>query len=125
MNLPDTVQILQMMSKKLGGEEHIPEAIKHAEKVSPELIQHVAVSSKQSISAEDSPFDQKTATLIFLAATLASGDERCVETQAKAALNLGTSKEELTAVVKIARHALSSKVIGTATPLLKILAEER
>lgn len=125
MNLPEASQILQMMSKKLGGEENIPEAIKYAEKVAPELIQQVAVSSKFSVSAEDLPFDQKTATLIFLAAALASGDERCVETQTKAALNLGASKEEIIAVVKIVRHALSSKVIGTATPLLKILSEEK
>ncbi len=119
MSMPSVEQILQMMSQKLGGEEHIPKAIKHAQKHAPELITDIAMSSKTSVGAENLPFDQKTATLIYLAAALAMKDEECIKAQTKAALNMGATKEELIAVVRIVRHAAAASVIGAAEHVLE------
>jgi AhpD family alkylhydroperoxidase len=117
-------QILGMMSQKLGGEENIPQVIKYAEKVAPDLILDVAMSSKSSVGDENSPFDPKIRTLIFLAAALAMKDEECIKAQTKAALNMGATKEELLAVIKIVKHAANSSIIGASTEILKELVEK-
>lgn len=123
--MPTVEQILRMMSQKLGGEENIPDAIKYAKEIAPELIIDVALSSKNSVGDESSPFDPKTRTLIFLAAALAMKDEECVKTQVKAALNMGATKEELISVIKIVKHASNSGIIGAATPILKALSKNK
>ena len=123
--MPSIEQILGMMANKLGGEEHIPEAIKHAKEIAPELIVDVAMSSKKSVADENSPFDPKTSTLIFLAAALALRDEECIKAQTKAALNMGATKEELLAVVKIVKHAVNSSIVGASAPILKEIFERK
>ncbi|MGB9711970.1 MAG: carboxymuconolactone decarboxylase family protein [Dissulfurimicrobium sp.] len=120
--MPSVEQILGMMSQKLGGEENIPAAIKYAKDVAPELIMQVAMSSMGSVEDKDSPLEPKVRTLIFLSAALAMKDYECVRTQLRAALNMGVTKEELIAVIKIVRHAAANGVLGVATPILEALA---
>ena len=120
---PTMEQILGMMSQKLGGDRNIPDAIKYAKNVAPELIFNIAMSSKDSVNDENSPFDPKARTLLFLTAALAMKDGECIKTQLNAALTASATKEELIAVIKIVRHAANSSAIGAATPILKTLAE--
>jgi alkylhydroperoxidase/carboxymuconolactone decarboxylase family protein YurZ len=123
MQNPSVDEILSFMAKKLGGQENIPNAIRYAKVCAPELIYHVAFSSKNSVADENSPFDEKTRTLIFLAAALAMKDPECIKTQLNAALTLGATKEELIALIKIVKHAAHSSVIGFAEPILEVLSK--
>jgi alkylhydroperoxidase/carboxymuconolactone decarboxylase family protein YurZ len=122
MQNPSVDEILSFMAKKLGGQENIPNAIRYAKVCAPELIYHVAFSSKNSVGDENSPFDEKTRTLIFLAVALAMKDTECIKTQLNAALTLGATKEELIAIIKIVKHAAHSSVIGFAEPILESLS---
>ncbi|GAB6077319.1 carboxymuconolactone decarboxylase family protein [Hydrogenobaculum acidophilum] len=122
--MPNVEEVLSMMAQKLGGRENIPDAILYARDVAPELIMDVAMSSKNSVGDDNSPFDPKTRTLIFLAAALAMKDEECIKTQTRAALGMGVTKEELLSVIKIVKHATNSGIIGAASPILKELAKE-
>ena len=120
--MPTIEQILDMMSQKLGGYENIPDAIKYAKDVAPEIILNVAMSSMDSVNDENSPFDPKTRTILFLTAALAMKDEECIKAQLNAALTAGATKDELVAVIKIVRHAANNGMIGAAAPILKALA---
>ncbi len=122
--MPGVEQILEMMAQKLGGKENIPEAIIYAKDVAPDIVQQIAISSKQSVSDENSPFDPKTANLIYLAAALAMKDEECIKATLNAALTFGTTKEELLYVVKIVRHAANNGIVGAAAPIFKALSEK-
>jgi len=114
MQKPAVNEILGLMAKKLDGEEKIPKAIQYAKTVAPELIYDVASSSKSSVGDPNSPFNTKTSTLIFLAVASAVKDTECIKTQLNAALNMGATKEELIAIIKIVKHATHSSVIGYA-----------
>ena len=52
--------------------------------------------------------------MIFLAVASAVKDTECIKTQLNIALNMGTTKEELIAIIKIVKHAAHSSIIGYA-----------
>lgn len=121
MELPTPQQVLAGMAEKVG-EENVPRAMRLAADIDPAIVLDVAVASKMMINPDDSPFDEKTRALIYLAAALATHDDECIKLQTRSALNAGASAKELTAVVKIVSAAASSGVIGAATPTLEALA---
>ncbi|MGQ9744967.1 MAG: carboxymuconolactone decarboxylase family protein [Dissulfurimicrobium sp.] len=79
----------------------------------------VVVSSMDSVEDKDSPFEPKVRTLLFLSPALVMKDYECVRIQLNAALNMGVTKEELVAVIKIVRHAAASRVLGVERPSLR------
>jgi alkylhydroperoxidase/carboxymuconolactone decarboxylase family protein YurZ len=123
-SMPTAEQIVEMMRTKMGA-ENIPAAMLFAKDVAPELIVQVAMSSKDSVGDEASPLDEKTRTLIYMAAALATHDEECVKATLASALGLGVSKAELISVIKIVRHAANNGTLGAATAILEALAKKR
>ena len=114
-------EMLKMMGQKMGGEQNIPDAIKYAKDVAPELMMQVMMSSKDSIEDEKSPLDPKTRQFIYFAAALATFDNECVKATTHTLLAMGATKEEIISVIKIVRHAANNGILGAATPMLKEL----
>ena len=118
-------EMLQMMAQKMGGLENVPDAIKFAKNVAPEIIMQVAMSSKDSVEDEKSPLDPKTRQLIYFAAALATFDNECIKATTHSLLAMGATKEEIISVIKIVRHAANNGILGAATPMLKELNSKR
>jgi AhpD family alkylhydroperoxidase len=114
-------EMLQMMAQKMGGLENVPDALKFAKDVAPELMMQVMMSSKDSVEDEKSPLDTKTRQFIYFAAALATFDNECVKATTHSLLALGATKEEIISVIKIVRHAANNGILGAATPMLKEL----
>jgi AhpD family alkylhydroperoxidase len=118
-------EMLQMMAQKMGGLENVPDAIKFAKNVAPEIIMQVAMSSKDSVEDEKSPLDPKTRQFIYFAAALATFDNECIKATTHSLLAMGATKEEIISVIKIVRHAANNGILGAATPMLKELNSKR
>jgi AhpD family alkylhydroperoxidase len=114
-------EMLQMMAQKMGGLENVPDAIKFAKDVAPELMMQVMMSSKDSIEDEKSPLDPKTRQFIYFAAALATHDSECIKATTHSLSALGATKEEIVSVIKIVRHAANNGILGAATPILREL----
>jgi alkylhydroperoxidase/carboxymuconolactone decarboxylase family protein YurZ len=122
--MPTAEQVIEMMSAKMGM-NNVPAAMLFAKDVAPELVLQVAMSSKESVGDEQSPLDEKTRTLIYLASALATHDDECVKATLASALSIGVNKAELISVIKIVRHAANNGAVGAATPILQALAMKR
>jgi len=114
-------EMLKMMGQKMGGEQNIPDAIKYAKDVAPELMMQVMTSSMDSVGDEKSPLDAKTRQFVYFAAALATRDSECINATLHTLLTMGATKEELISIVKIVRHAANNGILGASAPILKAL----
>ena len=114
-------EMLKMMGNKMGGEQYIPEAIKYAKDVAPELMKQVMMSSVDSVSDEKSPLDAKTRQFVYFAAALATRDNECINATLHTLLTMGATKEEMVSIIKIVRHAANNGILGASAPILKAL----
>jgi AhpD family alkylhydroperoxidase len=114
-------EMLKMMGQKMGGEQNIPDAIKYAKDVAPELMMQVMTSSMDSVGDEKSPLDAKTRQFVYFAAALATRDSECINATLHTLLTMGATKEELISIIKIVRHAASNGILGASAPILKAL----
>ena len=114
-------EMLKMMGQKMGGEQNIPDAIKYAKDVAPELMMQVMTSSMDSVGDEKSPLDAKTRQFVYFAAALATHDSECINATLHTLLTMGATKEELISIIKIVRHAANNGILGASAPILKAL----
>ncbi|QOP45809.1 carboxymuconolactone decarboxylase family protein [Sulfurimonas paralvinellae] len=122
MQMPTPEQVLAQMEEKFGH-EGVPNSIRLAQGVAPEMLVEQAMSSKMSMQSDTNALDPKTSLLVYFSAALGMKDQSCIDTLTYAALNAGVSKEELLSVVKIVRHAAFSGIVGAAEDVLKIIKE--
>jgi AhpD family alkylhydroperoxidase len=114
-------EMLKMMGQKMGGEQNIPDAIKYAKDVAPELMMQVMTSSMDSVGDEKSPLDAKTRQFIYFAAALAAHDSECINATIHTLMMMGATKDEIVSIIKIVRHAANNGILGAATSVLKEL----
>jgi AhpD family alkylhydroperoxidase len=114
-------EMLKMMGQKMGGEQNIPDAIKYAKDVAPELMMQVMTSSMDSVGDEKSPLDAKTRQFVYFAAALATRDSECINATLHTLLTMGATKEELISIIKIVRYAANNGILGASAPILKAL----
>ena len=118
-NKTENQQMVQAMEEKFG--DAMPRSIEYIAALFPESLALQRASSTDSMYDPNSPFEQKTKTLIYLSAALATNNQVCIKAQFTAALSQGATKEEIIAVVKIVRHAASSGTYGNAEYILENL----
>jgi len=114
-----TEQMVSAMKEKFG--EGMPKSIEYIAELFPDSLAVQRASSADSMYDPNSPFEQKTKTLIYLSAALATNNQACIKAQFNAALSQGATKEEIIAVIKIVRHAASSGTYGNAEYILENL----
>lgn len=114
-------EMLKMMGQKMGGEQNVPDAIKYAKDVAPELMMQVMASSMDSVGDEKSPLDAKTRQFVYFAAALATRDSECINATLHTLLTMGATREDLVSIIKIVRHAANNGILGASAPILKAL----
>ena len=114
---PTTGQILAMMEEQLGP-EGVPQVMRHAARVMPEMLAEHVRGKMFAMPPEDGALDDETRTLIYLGAALASSSHECVKAMSALAVRQGIAREKLLETFKIARLAVASGMIGNAEPLL-------
>ena len=118
MQLPTPEMVEKMMQNKFG---EIPGSIESAKAADPSFLVEQAMSSKMGTMSEKNALDEKTTTMIFLAAALATGSQECIEVNTSALLKMGATKNEILSIVRIVRHAAFSKVVGDAKTVFDLL----
>jgi len=111
MQKPTPEQVEKMMIEKMG---EMPQSLSSAKAIDPNFLVEQAISSKMSIQSEQNPFDPKTSMMIALTTSITLGSKECIEEQTKMLKKMGITKEELSFLVKIIKHAQGSAVVGNA-----------
>ncbi len=104
-------QVEAMMIEKMGA---LPQSLNSAKAIDPRFLVEQAMSSKFSVQDEKNPLDSKTSMMLMLAVSITLGSDECIMEQTKMLKKMDITKEELSFLVKIVKHAHSSAVMGNA-----------
>lgn len=111
-NKPTVEQVLSMMSGSMDGK--IPNAIKLAGEVMPEMVYEHARSNEFAMPKENGALEPETRTLMYLGIALATNSNACIEAMMNRAKVQNISKEKILETVKIARFAEATRVVGNS-----------